>query len=249
MQISIKVEFGPRQGRTRKGLRGVVALVAVALVLPMVVLASDAFPDVLNSNPFHNDIGRVYGARVAAGCGGGNYCPSGTVTREQMAAFLSRVGSRVAFGPYNGNHDITGLDVEVATLTIRAGNVTGGTAFVKVDAHVGAFITSMTGCPCQVKFFIAHHGVSVGLNGYLQLDTLAGTYALDNGAATDVFAVPTGVDQTFKVYATRFAGTGTITGWAEMTAIYAPFGNQGGADIDASSTVFKPASGGGPPGN
>jgi hypothetical protein len=36
------------------------------------------------------DINRVAAAGVAAGCGGGNYCPTDLVTREQMASFLAR---------------------------------------------------------------------------------------------------------------------------------------------------------------
>jgi hypothetical protein len=36
------------------------------------------------------DINRMAAAGLTTGCGGGRYCPSGAVTREQMAAFLHR---------------------------------------------------------------------------------------------------------------------------------------------------------------
>ncbi len=36
------------------------------------------------------DINRLAAAGIASGCGGGNYCPGVSVTREQMAAFLHR---------------------------------------------------------------------------------------------------------------------------------------------------------------
>ena len=36
------------------------------------------------------DINRVAAAGITSGCGGGRYCPNGSVTREQMAAFLHR---------------------------------------------------------------------------------------------------------------------------------------------------------------
>jgi hypothetical protein len=37
-----------------------------------------------------DDINRLAAAGVTTGCGGGAYCPGGSVTREQMAAFLHR---------------------------------------------------------------------------------------------------------------------------------------------------------------
>ena len=46
------------------------------------------FLDVPASNPFYADIMKVLRAGITAGCGGGNYCPNGSVTRAQMAVFL-----------------------------------------------------------------------------------------------------------------------------------------------------------------
>jgi hypothetical protein len=46
------------------------------------------FLDVPSSNPFYADVMKVLRAGITAGCGGGNYCPSGSVTRAQMAVFL-----------------------------------------------------------------------------------------------------------------------------------------------------------------
>ena len=69
-------------------------LVTALLALPMgIVLASHQFSDVPNSNPFHADIDALVDAGVTAGCGGGRYCPKANVTREQMAAFLNRLGA------------------------------------------------------------------------------------------------------------------------------------------------------------
>jgi hypothetical protein len=48
------------------------------------------FPDVPASSPFCRWIEELARRGVVAGCGGGNYCPSGSVTREQMAVFVLR---------------------------------------------------------------------------------------------------------------------------------------------------------------
>jgi len=39
-------------------------------------------------NPFYGFIDQMAARGITSGCGGGNYCPSDFVTREQMAAFL-----------------------------------------------------------------------------------------------------------------------------------------------------------------
>ena len=74
----------------------VVAVLAAAIAFPLGAIASHQFSDVPNTNTFHNDIDAIADAGVTTGCGGGNYCPSAFVTREQMAAFLNRLG---ALGP------------------------------------------------------------------------------------------------------------------------------------------------------
>jgi streptogramin lyase len=53
------------------------------------------FPDVPLSNPFAAWIELLAAEGITAGCGGGNYCPTSTVTRRQMAVFLlkSKLGS------------------------------------------------------------------------------------------------------------------------------------------------------------
>lgn len=69
-------------------------LVTGLLALPMgVVLASHQFSDVPNSNAFHADVDALVDAGVTAGCASGKYCPKANVTREQMAAFLNRLGA------------------------------------------------------------------------------------------------------------------------------------------------------------
>ncbi len=48
------------------------------------------FSDVLTSSSFYPYISGIYSANITSGCGSGKYCPSGNVTRDQMAAFIIR---------------------------------------------------------------------------------------------------------------------------------------------------------------
>lgn len=58
-----------------------------ALNLPSTT--TDFFTDD-NASIFETSIDRVAAAGITGGCGPGRYCPGGTVTREQMAAFIDR---------------------------------------------------------------------------------------------------------------------------------------------------------------
>ena len=57
---------------------------------------SQRFADVPPTNPYYAFIDRMAALGITSGCGGGNYCPSQPVTREQMAAFMIR-----AIGEFN----------------------------------------------------------------------------------------------------------------------------------------------------
>lgn len=80
---------------SRPVMRRPVAIIIaiIMLAVPAIVLASHQFSDVPASNPFHADIDALVDSGVTAGCGGGKYCPKAEVTREQMAAFLNRLGA------------------------------------------------------------------------------------------------------------------------------------------------------------
>lgn len=79
--------------RARRALATALTL-AVGMALPSAIsLASHQFTDVPASSPYHGDIAAIRDAGVTTGCGGGRYCPKDTVTREQMAAFMNRLGA------------------------------------------------------------------------------------------------------------------------------------------------------------
>jgi hypothetical protein len=48
------------------------------------------FSDVGPSDFAYQHIEALSAAGITAGCGGGNFCPSNTVTRAQLAVFLSK---------------------------------------------------------------------------------------------------------------------------------------------------------------
>jgi hypothetical protein len=82
------------QPKVRRFGRGAIAVTILALLVPGVALASHQFTDVPDSNTYHADIDAVADAGVTTGCGDGStYCPSAFVTREQMAAFMNRLGA------------------------------------------------------------------------------------------------------------------------------------------------------------
>lgn len=71
-----------------------VATAVLTLGIPLgVVIAVAGFNDVPTSNPFYSDITALANSGVTSGCGGGNFCPKDYVTREQMAAFMNRLGA------------------------------------------------------------------------------------------------------------------------------------------------------------
>ncbi len=77
-----------KSGWFRYGLLAVVAAMAIA---PVAAYAADAFDDVPDTNIFHADIAWMADNGITAGCGGNNFCPKQTVTREQMSAFMKRL--------------------------------------------------------------------------------------------------------------------------------------------------------------
>ena len=237
MQITIKLERGsstPHAGARRR--RGIVTvLLAGALLLPGIVLAADSFADVPSTNPFHADIERDYAARITAGCGDGNYCPTANVTRQQMAAFLNRVGSRAGYA-VTGWQTVPDAEADLAVLTIKAGNVTGGTAFAVVNAAITTYATTATGCPCQALFIVTRDGGGTSNYAYTQVNEVTGSLSFDSASLTLVIAVPTGVTQTFRIRGYRLAGTATINARVDASAIYTPFGNLGGSTLSATTS-------------
>ena len=68
-------------------------IIAVALAIPAVVVASHQFNDVPGSHTFHGDIAWLADEGITRGCNppaNTEFCPDDPVTRGQMAAFMKR---------------------------------------------------------------------------------------------------------------------------------------------------------------
>ena len=66
---------------------------------PPLCMMPTVFSDVPASSPFCRWVEELYNRGVVAGCGGGNYCPTNPVTREQMGVFLTLTFNLVLYGP------------------------------------------------------------------------------------------------------------------------------------------------------
>jgi hypothetical protein len=67
--------------------------------LPPACTAPGLFADVPPSSPFCRWIEELARRGVVGGCGGGNYCPSAAVPREQVAVFVSAGFGLTLYGP------------------------------------------------------------------------------------------------------------------------------------------------------
>ena len=59
----------------------------------------NSFADVPTTYPFYSYIENLFHSGATGGCGGGLYCPAGTVTRAQMAVFLLKGKYGAGFVP------------------------------------------------------------------------------------------------------------------------------------------------------
>jgi hypothetical protein len=162
--VATAKEPAPRSRRRRRSVL-VAGLLALALAIPVGVFASHSFTDVPDSNTFHTNIGRVAGAAITAGCTPTKYCPDDNVSRGQMAAFLARSAGRVAADDFVDLPLSTSF-IDVATVTIKAGDVTGGYARVVVEATASAVNSSLTSCPCASVFLLANADGQIGWPAY-----------------------------------------------------------------------------------
>jgi hypothetical protein len=196
---------------SRRALAAAV-LVTVLIALPVGVLASHQFADVPDSNPFHTDIDALADSGVTTGCGGSNFCPKDYVTREQMAAFMNRLGAlqagktpvvnadkldgldSTAFTQgtgrtfaENGAADLSGV-VDPAQNRTALGTIPGLGSFSVGGAILGP------GEDCDITFTNSSGG-SLIVNG-------AGLVPLANGASIELAGTgsrPSGVSVTFSI--------------------------------------------------
>lgn len=105
---------------------GAIAVVSASLTVGGAAWASHQFSDVDDDHPFHDEIGMIVDSCVATGFDDGTYRPANSVTRQAMAAFLSR-----------GLGQVEVADGAIATLPGNdSGTITAPLTLTSVDVQI-----------------------------------------------------------------------------------------------------------------
>ena len=139
------------QWRDRAGNWSAVASDSILVELP----DPTPFQDVGSGDPFAADIAWAFQAGITVGCGSGNFCPDGLVTRAQMASFLARaLGLPASSTDYFTDDE--GSRHESSINRLRAAGVTfgcGGTRFcpdgLVTRAQMASFLARALGLPAS----------------------------------------------------------------------------------------------------
>ena len=229
MRKTAVAQIGVHGSRRR---RVAVALILIAGVIAVpVAWASHVFTDVPDSSPHHDDVARIAGAGITAGCTPTLYCASDPVRRDQMASFLGRGFGRVATTPEGTFAPLTDTGwTTLNTLTITTGGVPGRTGFVKLDAAVSSRIADTAGCPCGAQFRILNQTDDSESDHYFTHNEgfgVGSNFGFDSTGLTWVVQVQTGTTYTFEIQGRRENSAAAVSGRGVVTALYAPFGSQG----------------------
>jgi hypothetical protein len=223
----------PTRGRRawRRRHRYALAIVTLAglLALPVGALANHAFTDVPTTDMFHTSIARLKGAAITAGCTPTTYCPDATVTRGQMAAFLARTGGRVDGTHFTASTVSFGGGLNgLASLQIKAGDVTGGTAYILVEVDAQATINARTACPCVLELGLYDEDITFieGTSRYVPIDS-AGNLTTGSTSFSRLIEVPTGIEMTYWLEGRVVAGATAFFVDASIMATTIPFAGDG----------------------
>ena len=224
MRVSVTLELDRPSFRRPRRRRVVAGALIAALLVPAAALASHQFTDVPTSHTFHTDIARAKDAGLTTGCSPTTFCPNEAVTRGQMTAFLNRGLGRGAGEYITGSLGSSTLTT-VGSLTIRAGNPTGGNQLVMIMASVN--VKTNGTCPCEIFAGLYEgDGTPLGVDTFIDLAAVpgGGQFFTDESATLlGLVVVPTGANQTFLVRASRLAGTGSIEVGGRLQAFTLPF--------------------------
>ena len=221
--------------RPRRRIAAIAAL-AIALILPAGVLANHVFGDVPTSSTFHNNVANIYRAGITTGCGVGLYCPSESVRRDQMAAFLNRGLGRGG----NAEGQVAELDNDGSVVTYVEITVPGA-GWIHVTADGMGSTTETTGCPCEVSLEV--YSPELLENSKTISDLLdnapggGGAYA--HVGVNDAFSIPEAGTYTFEVWMYRNSGSTPVDATATVLALWVPFGNEGNANYGLAPNAAR----------
>jgi hypothetical protein len=222
------------RNRVRAPRRVAAIVLALAIGVPATALAADLFADVPGTNVFKNEIEALAGAGITAGCGGGNFCPTTTITREQEAAFLNRALPRVARTAIPTVSVAPNTTVPVGSVSIRVGGTNslaiGANQFVKVDVTYTLYGTPTSVCPCNFRVDLRESGVSENGNDGVTFGQIPTGSTQQTVTLSRVFEATPGVHQ-YNV-TMLWTGTGTMTAqYGSIIATTIPFGYDGGNSL------------------
>jgi hypothetical protein len=243
----------PSRRRPRRRHVGLaVAALTALLLVPVGVFASHQFTDVPNSNTFHSSIARVKDAGITAGCSPTQFCPNTTVTRGQMAAFLTRVAPRAATSWWPDTELVDDGEVLLAQLAVKGAEGAGGTASVVVNASVSIYTDDIAGCPCTGAFYIFSD--SAGFGSWTQYASVSEfnvsiddgetitDYAVGSTSISVLLPIPSGVTE--NVYLIGWLSQGSaVVSYGEMVASVANFDGTGTNVQIPETTGGRPGSG------
>jgi hypothetical protein len=137
------------QNRRRWLLVGLITVLILAI--PLAAYATHRFSDVRHSNVHNPGIGFVADAGVTLGCGGGKYCPSDAVRRDQMATFMHRL---------SGWEPNTGPVVAALDTVMQLGQMS-------VSGHEPFTLTGGTQSECKAAVPVGVHNRDVSVQHQL----------------------------------------------------------------------------------
>lgn len=153
----------PRRMRRFAGVAAVV-VTCTAIGGAAGVLAATTFTDVPLTHPFHDEIAEASGACLAGGYADGGYHPADAVTRQAMAAFLSRAGSDVAYaenlaiGQFGAGDGFSTVE-EITRVEVEVPNVPGCTQWVVLHGQVDLYSLGLSADTCTPTGDAACRGV------------------------------------------------------------------------------------------
>jgi hypothetical protein len=207
--------------RSRRTLPLVLALVLVAIAVPA---SADHFSDVASGHAHHRGIADVSASGITAGCATNpdRYCAERSVTRGQMATFLSR-GLPRAFVD-SSTTTLSGGNGVAATVRVDSAADTGGTTNVVLQGSVSVYADApVPACPCEVQAYVLRDRDDA--RGPASFATLVGDAR--SVALPVTWAVPMasgGSEQYHVAVFVEGAGGATLRADASLTATTAPLG-------------------------
>jgi hypothetical protein len=239
--------------RPRISRRATVVGVLLAVLLPGAALASHQFPDVLDGNPFHDDIAAIAGAGVTAGFGDGGFHPAANVTRQAMAAFLHRIGGRaalaVSFAPITpsltvnaGVTSTTFVPVRQVTITVPGTtNPFSPQQLVHIQGHVEfttSMSTSLQGCPCEFGAIVRDTTTENFSTSQLQTFESTSSTNFSRGFDVEVLLAAEPGERTYELQvwlngrnSAASAATFGLDSRSTLSAVTVPFGPDGTSSL------------------